>query len=204
MQIENVVQAVASVLAIVIAVASYRKSTRVAHDIHHQESLRLQYQEFNELSALRLTYPEVSHILELPEQYQLTLQRVRRRVSELPLHERLDAIIRERAVALRVFELYEQTLFQYEHAKECGNKKGEEFLAAVIEYLSGRLLLNPRLAYLWECNGNGGLQTYFEETTNIHYDEKIRPHLLEVDSIGLENCCDPQDFQTGDVPESRV
>jgi hypothetical protein len=74
----------------------------------------------------------------------------------------------------------------------------------VIDYLSGRLLRNPRLAYLWDCEGNGGLRTYFEETTNNHYDRNIRPFASDVDSIGLEDCCTENDFHADDLPESRV
>jgi hypothetical protein len=184
MGLELSVEAVAATLAVAVSIYSYVRSVRLTQSLNHVDSLRRQYDEFNELSALRIEYPEVSHVLELPELYESVRLRVAAQMRSQEPSQRSATELRERAVALRVFELYEQTLYHRKIAAECGNKNDVDFFDEVLSYMTERLLRNPRLAYFW-CHDSGeGLATYFEPHTRDHYDLHVRPHAQHIDPIG--------------------
>jgi len=88
------------------------------------------------------------------------------------LDRRYEAVVRERAIAVRIFELYEQTLYTLKTASEGHDRRRRAFLGEVLAYMEGRLLRNPRLRYLWDCEG-GNICVYFELATRKRYEEQV-------------------------------
>lgn len=84
-------------------------------------------------------------------------------------------------------------------AKQSGGRGRERFLQEVLDYLTGRLLRNPRLLYLWSKSG-GNLQVFFEELTRKHYNDHILKDLGE----GISGNVDAAGPFGGQVNESEV
>lgn len=130
------------------------------------------YEEFSALSELRLSHWELSHLQELPENYGPVVATIRTALGDLGGDRRNQLLIQERAVAMRIFSLFEQAHYQCVHARMHGDHGRTEFLDDVLTYFTGRLLRNPRLLYFWSREG-ANLCIHYEPGTIERYEAGI-------------------------------
>lgn len=168
-----------------LAVREQRKSLheerRLAYDTSTQQIIHDQYELCRVLDQLRVEHPEISHMLALPSQdpstptwasYELFKRKVRSAFntrSPISASERDKLYLQEHAVALHVFDIYEQTVIQWQAASEAGDKERAGILKMLVDYYEGRMLRNPRLRYHWNHGGSDML----EKATRARYSATV-------------------------------
>lgn len=173
-----------SIGALVFSLLSFFQTMRLKRAQQKAETIREVWDAFDDVSSLRLEYSEVSHVIEMPEYYDSAIQLVKAAAAKKETDELAHLLIKERALARRTYSLYEQMLFEFEHASKNRLKDQAAFLKVALENLAGRLLLNPRLAYYWQREEGLGVSSYFESNTHDHYDKNVRPHVKKLDPVG--------------------
>jgi hypothetical protein len=166
------ISAIAALLSIPLSILAVVLGLRVQRYALQSATIRDWYSSMNELSNLRITVWQISHLIELPDSYWREVARLKSAFASLSLEELKKYEILERAVAVRIFEIFEQTIYELRLASGTKDRKKVEFLGEVKQYLTGRLLRNPRLLYLWSPSG-GDLGTYFEPYTHEVYDREV-------------------------------
>lgn len=149
-------------------------SRRSEAHIRTIEAVTTLYDEFDALGQLRVDNWELAHLLELPENYESAWNNVRLAVGPLDDMRQHELLIRERAVANRIFSLFEQVHYYATQAKQEKRTERLAFLGEVLEYFTGRLLCNPRLRYIWDPDG-GNAAAYFEPDVLDLYRRSIKP-----------------------------
>ena len=178
-------QAAGALLAVVVATYAVHVSRRSEREVLHHDMVSGVYDEFDQLAQLRLDNWELSHLLELPETYEPVKEVLRRARSDTTDERHAELTVRERAVAIRVFTLFEQTCYYRTQADAQKDTTRAAFLDEVLAYFTGRLLRNPRLQFLWRADG-GNLRSYFEESTIAYYDSCMA-HVPDVaDGSGVD------------------
>ena len=114
------------------------------------------------LSDLRVEHPETAHLLELSLNYERAISLARRANLELNPTARHELSVRERAVAVRVFSLYEEVRTTHSACVPVLDRKRKELLGQVVAYFETDLMQNPRLRFLWAEDG-GNLRIYFSD-----------------------------------------
>lgn len=163
---------VLSGLALVVAIWAARLSLKAEREAVNHGSVSDIFGEFRRLTELRLANWQHTHILEPPENYESTKELVRDAVGSLSDGERARYQLQERAVALAIFQLFEQVLYQRSEAERVGDQPRKDFLQDVADYMTGRLFRNPRLLYLWSEAG-GNLRADFEPSTREYYERGV-------------------------------
>jgi energy-coupling factor transporter ATP-binding protein EcfA2 len=139
------------------------------------------YSTFDALDKTATTNNHVLHLYQSPENYRRVADLVKQGAVNLDKEHQATYLLEERAFADRVFNLFEQTLYEWNEAKRSHDTKGAEFLEKVLDYLTGRLLRNPRLLYFWSPSG-GNMSIDYEEQTRAYYDQHVlqdRTHPLK-------------------------
>jgi hypothetical protein len=161
-----------SALAVVVSGYALYISQAAARNTRDEDTIRSSYDEFEQLSRLRMEHWKASHLLEMPENYAQAKQHITFALTPLTEAARHQMLLCERAVATQVFDVFEETYYYRERAKKQGDHDRVDFLDAVLNYFTGRLLANPRLRWLWSPHG-GNLCAYFESETIHLYDEVL-------------------------------
>lgn len=159
-------------LALAVSLWAARLSLRATREEVNHGSVSDIYSEFRRITELRLNYPEHTHILEPPENYVDTVKKVANMVSSYESEQKAKYLLRERAVALTIFQIFEQVIYQHKQAQEESDTIRAKFLKEVLDYMTGRLFMNPRLLYLWWHKG-GNLKADFEIHTQVYYDTHV-------------------------------
>ena len=159
---------VISGLALLISAFSVALTVRTHRRTSVATLIDNQYDAFNELAKVRLSNWWLSHLFEVPEQYNEICKMVAQGISVIKPEQRYEMHLKERAMAIYIFQIYENTYYQYKYALDAKDSSRAAFLCDVVNYFTGRLLRNPRLVYFWIEQG-GGLSSYFEESTRAHY-----------------------------------
>lgn len=86
--------------------------------------------------------------------YKLTKERV---TEGLSLDERKQFSVKEQLLAVHIFIVYEQVLYQFNNSTRPFHRKRRKFLEEMLAYFTNRLLLNPRLQgfLLSDLSGEG-------------------------------------------------
>lgn len=180
--------AIMALFAVVISVASVFIAKRLHIDASKTNVLEQQYDAFNELAVMRIEHHTLNHLLEVPENYNETLMLVTKALNNPKPEQQAETILKERALAMYIFQIFEHTFYQYTHSIDLEDKAREEFLKEVLEYFTGRLLNNPRLLYFWSEAG-GNLCVYFEPTVRTYYNDNLSTNeeeiMLSMDRVGL-------------------
>lgn len=159
-----------AVIAVIVSLYAARTSTRAHREKLTDEAVLALYGQFELLSDLRLTYWQVSHLFEVPENYDDTCVAVKRAVGTASTQDKARYYLMETATALRIFSFFEQVLYQQAAAKRHGDKGRQHFFQEVLDYFTDHWLRNPRMLYLWES----GLHHKFEAETVHYINVKIR------------------------------
>ncbi|GAB2198501.1 hypothetical protein [Sessilibacter sp. MAH4] len=159
-------------IALFVSVFSVWLSLKISREASKSQLLDQQYDAFNELAALRLDNWMLNHMFEIPENYEHIRISVRSAVGPTTSFQREEYHLKERAIAMCIFQIYEHTYYQYMYALETRSKGRAEFLEEVLSYFSNRLLQNPRLLFYWHEKG-GNLSVYFERGTIEYYQRSV-------------------------------
>lgn len=171
----------ASVVAVLVSVFALKEQRSLGHETSTQTLIHDQYELCRVLDVLRVDHPEVSHMLALPAQtgtetwgnYYLFKNHVRSLIlagGAVTDAAKMRLYLQEHAVALHVFDIYEQTLYQRELAEKAGDRNRFEVLNMLAEYYEGRMLRSPRLRFHWDHGG----ADMMEKSTRDRYDERVR------------------------------
>jgi hypothetical protein len=90
-------------------------------------------------------------------------------------------LLEEGALAERIMTMFEHSYYQWRHARGNADTPRIDFLRAVLNYFTGRVLTNPRL--LWSKDG-ANLRQHYEVETISYYDEHVMPFGRFVDAEG--------------------
>jgi len=163
----------------------------ISHEsLEHSDSLtsdviRNAYSDFLTLCDLRAQYPKQSHIFETPENYEwnkaLVVQATATELANPEERARLQ--LEEAALAQRTLAMFEHSYYQWQHAVETADRPRVEFLKAVLDYFTARVLTNPRLLWYWSPAG-ANLSEHYETSTREYYDKNVRPAGRPMDAYG--------------------
>lgn len=147
---------------------------KLQHEVETQTLIHDQYELCRDLDKIRVEQPQISHLLALPTKagvsewanYDLFRANVKAIVSKNRPPTKSDGgasdewlaaaatlYLQEHAVALHVFDIYEQTLLQFGAAESAQDKERTKVLRDLLDYYEQKLLRNPRLRYHWSHGG---------------------------------------------------
>jgi hypothetical protein len=162
---------VIALFAVVVAVATAVITYAGAEDSSNAEVIKTEYDTFNELNKMQVEHFEQLHLYALEDNYSAISAQVALAVSPLDEQRRAELLLRERVTALYVFTMFEQALYRWEQSRHSFNSDRTNFMQAVVDYYTGRVLRNPRLLYLW---GPGAMSKYFEVSTIEYYNQHVK------------------------------
>jgi hypothetical protein len=165
-------EAMFAAVAVVVSLAASWVALRAHREALAQGTFADVYDEFNKLSELRLQHWELSHMQEVPENYDAAVSVLSVALEDMSNSQRHQLLVQERAVAIRIFSLFEHACYQCRHAHSNRDGNRAEFLDEVLAYFTGRLLQNPRLRYFWMSDG-GNLRVYYEPETIERYERAL-------------------------------
>ncbi|WP_431263712.1 hypothetical protein ACQ859_27880 [Roseateles chitinivorans] len=181
----EVVALVVSAIALVFAVMTYLREPGRDSDKVTVDLIRQVYSDFISITEQRAAHPLQSHLFEVPDNYEASAAQVRLAVGAVRGNkaEVSRLLLEERAVADRIFTMFEQAFYQWSNAKENGDSRREKFLQDVLNYYTERLLRNPRLVWYWSAAG-GKLLVHYETATQEFYSKNVKPSSLKADAVG--------------------
>lgn len=163
---------VPGLLAIAVSAYALYVSSASARRARDEDTVRSSYDEFEQISHLRMEHWRAVHLFEMPENYELAKGYLITAVMPLTEAERSEMLLCERSIAIAIFDVFEETYYHRERAEKHGDSDRVVFLDTVLAYFTGRLLANPRLRWLWSPSG-GNLRAFFEVDTICLYDEAL-------------------------------
>lgn len=170
-----------SSLSLLVSLVTFRVSVAQHSDKQTAEQIRQLYLDMISLHDLRAAHPLQSHLFEIGPQYsevKLTVASIRNKEPEVAL---VQLRLEERAIARRVFSMYESSFYQWRNAKTRRDRARFFFLKDVLDYFTTRLLTNPRLAWYWSEDG-GGLCVHYEKLTREYYQRNVK--VINKDATG--------------------
>jgi hypothetical protein len=167
---------VLSVIALIVSIVTAIYAAVVSRSISNREvtntAITDYYASMRELSKLQMDEWRLAHIFEVEANYPRVVKALREVAPEPGSTESVMLGLKERAAALTLFGLYEHLVYQLDEVAADGDSVRARFVRGSAAYFTGRLLLNPRLRYLWSENG-GNLQCEFEDNVRGHYQAHI-------------------------------
>lgn len=165
-----------SIVALVVSIVSAVYAAAVSRSVSNREVTSTVIADFyaamRDLTVLQMQEWRLAHLFEVSENYEQVVEPLRLVAPAGTAPAAVELRLKERAAALTIFGLYEHTIYQLGKAEEDGDGARVEFLCEAAEYLTKRLLPNPRLRYLWAKDG-GNLECEFEEPARDHYRENV-------------------------------
>jgi hypothetical protein len=189
--VQATVQPIVTLIAVGVAIWAAMLARQAAARAHRDHTVSKLYGDFGSLARLRIEYWPAAHLLELPETYEAERARLEIALGRLGAERQQELLIRERGVALAIFSLFEETCYHRAHAESARDAARLVFLDDTLEYFTGRLLMNPRLRYLWRVDG-ANLRAYLEPHTRLLYESRCLPESadgdgparLDIDPVG--------------------
>ncbi len=177
------------ILAFAVSAYALYVSRTEARKARDEDTVRSSYDEFEQLGRLRMDHWRASHLFETPDNYAQVKYHLAIALAPLTEAAHSQLLLSERAVAIVIFDLFEETCYQHERAEKQGDRDRVDFLKTVLDYFTGRLLANPRLRWLWSAHG-GNMRAFFEPQTVELYEATLQ----DGDQLGIgdgENQIDP-------------
>ncbi|CAN2044579.1 hypothetical protein GMMP13_1500003 [Candidatus Magnetomoraceae bacterium gMMP-13] len=170
-----------SILAFIASIFAIWLSRKSQNEVMYSTSIYKQYNIFDKLSDMVGQHWEFTHLLALHDRYDNEVSLIKQAIGTLTDEKRAEFLVREKMVALLIFQNYEQTLYQWQNSKGIIDNQRTKFLYDVLMYFTQRLLRNPRLLYYWK---EGNLKEYFEKLTTDHYSKYVTDSSDNLDSSG--------------------
>jgi hypothetical protein len=167
---------IATVLAVAALVISLITAWVLLHaqrEVIRAETVTGIFEGFRRLAELRSSSWQAAHVLDVPENYDRTVSRLREALKDTPPTEVAELLVKERAAAIAAIQIFEESLYQYEQARHLRDRARAGFLNEMLVYYTERLLLNPRLLYLWSEDGEN-VRADFEPPTRDYYDAHVQ------------------------------
>jgi hypothetical protein len=168
---------VLSILALIISIVTAVYAAYVSQSISNREvtnaAITDYYASMRELTKLQMDEWRLAHLFEVETNYFAVAEILRRVAPEPDGADSVMLSLKERAAALTLFGLYEHVVYQLEEVATDGDTVRARFLRDAEAYFTQRLLLNPRLRYLWAKDG-GNLECEFEGNVRTHYETHIK------------------------------
>jgi hypothetical protein len=161
-----------AIVALLVSIITAYQSCSSSRDVAKSEAIRQSYATFEELTRLQLEDWQLSHMFALPDRYDEVVREVSLSSTCLSRAKQSELLLRERAIADLIFNTFEEVYYQWKQANDAGDSRRSAFLKEVLDYLTGRLLRNPRLLYYWSASG-GGLSASYEIETQNYYDSMV-------------------------------
>jgi hypothetical protein len=165
-----------SIVALVVSVGSAVYAAAVSRHVSNRQVTSTVIADFyaamRDLTMLQMQEWQLAHLFEVSENYAHVVEPLHRVAPDSSSMEAVQLKLKERAAALTIFGLYEHTIYQLGKAEEDGDGARTEFLKEAADYLTQRLLPNPRLRYLWSKDG-GNLECEFEDAARTFYETKV-------------------------------
>ncbi len=180
----DAIAVVVSLVALAVSVGNAMLGPAQHSDQSTAAVVRQAYEDFLELTDLQVEHPLQSHLFAVPENY----DRIAELVTDAMLQTHIAPAARnqyrleELAIAQKIFTIFEHTLYQWNAAISFGDESRAEFLKAVLDYFTGRVLTNHRLLWYWKRDG-GNLQAHYEDDTKAFYTDAV-PSGLPIDEVG--------------------
>jgi len=180
---------IASAVAVTISLYALKMQRELGHETSTQTLIHAQYELCRVLDQMRVEHPEISHVLALPvlgaETPEMTWQNYKDfkdRVRDMfdakeqaSVAERAKLYLKEHAMALHVFDIYEQTLKQRKLAEKAGDWDRLKVLKMLSDYYERCLLRNPRLRFHWDRGGSDMM----DDETRERYECVVRKSFNE-------------------------
>jgi hypothetical protein len=154
-------------LAVLISLISLYNSIATRRDTARAQAIRDSYAIFYELDRLHMQNWQLAHLFVTPDQYESVSSQVAN-LKKYTVKEKNELLIKERAIAYFVFDIYEHTLYQWRQATRGRDTGRAYFLTEVLDYLSNKTLRNPRLLYYWSHAGE-----HYEGWTHQFYKDNV-------------------------------
>lgn len=175
-----------SLIALVVSLTSAYFSVKNYGDTVTQQAIESAYKTFYDINIHNINNSSLTHLNTMPDSYLFVKDKIHTALAPIDARESAAHLVKERAFANYLFSIFEQVFYQYNQAVVNNNKNRADFLREVLNYLTGRVLRNPRLLYLWDVNG-GKLSTYYESATIEYYNQ----HVLHDSTSPLKETPDP-------------
>jgi hypothetical protein len=177
-----------ALIALTVSLTSAFFSIKNSRDTSTQQAIDNTYKTFYDICVTNLSNWDLVHLYTVPESYDSVKANIHLAISPLTKTKQAEYLLKERAFANYLLAIFEQIFYQYNQAQESGNTKRAQFLKAVLDYFTGRVLRNQRLLYLWDIHG-GKLSIYYETDTRSYYDKYVlhnneNPLTVKPDAIG--------------------
>lgn len=165
----SLISLVVAVTALGVSASAVLSAVRAHRDKATSDAVKLLYAQFQTFSDLRVENWQLAHIFEPPEYYDATCDALAAAANGVNAAKRAELGLKERAIALRIFDLFEQVIFERNVAGRNRDKDRVAFLNDVLTYFTGKWLRNPRLLYLWRSE----LHASFEPVTLEYHDTHV-------------------------------
>lgn len=176
-----------SIVALGVSVSTAVYAAIVSRDVSHHEVRAAViadfYSSMRALTVLQIQEWRLAHLFEIAENYPRVVDLLCQVAPASMEPAAVELKLKERAVALTLFGLYEHVLYQLDEAIADRDRLRSKFLIDATQYFTDRLLANPRLRYLWS-QGGGNLECEFEEPVRMHYRAHVAPAPESWDETG--------------------
>ncbi len=169
------------VVAVLASLYSLYNTIKTRQDAAKAQAISDFYSTFYEFDRLHLENWQLSHLFAMPDQYRVVAKQVAGR-KKYTDDERTEYALKEKAVARFIFDIFENTIYQWQQANAARDQGRSEFLGEVLEFLANKALRNPRLLSLWQFE----IENY--EHSTIEY---YRNHVTEDSGNPLTHPADP-------------
>jgi hypothetical protein len=176
-------------IALVMSAISIYFSIKVHRDSLNSTIITRAYGTFNEGIKMLLENSFLTHMFVMPKNYPEVKLLIQNSLGKLDVKQSSELILKERALALYAFQIFEHFHYQYKHSVDVKAKERIEFLSIILTYFTRRLLRNPRLLYYWNESG-GNLSAYFELETIEYYNKEVTEK-LDTDIEEIMDCDGP-------------
>src|SRR5262249_27100747 len=99
-------------IAIVGSLVAAWVSLHAPREVIRAETVTATYSGFRLVNELRSTAWQVAHVLDVPENYELTVSRLRVALADTPPAGVAELLVRERAVAIALIQIFEESVYQ--------------------------------------------------------------------------------------------
>jgi hypothetical protein len=188
---KDVIPIILSILALIVSSYAIWISRKSQNEATYFASIENQYNSFDKLADILSQNWELAHLAVLSERYDNMVLLIKQAVGTLSVKKQAEFFIREKIIAILIFQIYEKTLYLKNNYKIIKNtstslnnkyvQRRAIFIDEILNYFTKKLLRNPRLIYCWNVEK---MMNYFEEETKEHYSKFVTNE--GVNAIGID------------------
>jgi hypothetical protein len=174
---------VTGVLALIFSLYSIVVANRQFADTEGSALINETYATYQGINARRMDTVEISHLVCGDREYPAVVALVREATSAATPAERAQMKLREQAMAMYLFAQFEQTVYLHQAAVAIDEQERIAFSKGTLDYFTGTLFRNPRLAHLWS-EGGANLRRHYDAVAQRYWDEHVGKQPPATDAAG--------------------